>query len=692
MRTRVLVVMGLAACHPTNTLPSGNGPLLPNVQVKSLKPLEARSISRDARQAILFGTDDHDNSTVLPLSTPQQNVSVDALWLRPATDKQPAAGGITPTKLSTTPQTSPDVRIVITQKDTSIEEAQTRSSVWIAAAVAASTLNKDLSDYDFRADLGGPLDAASASGLFAAADLAAITGMPIDATVAMTGTINPDGTIGPVVGIPEKVAAAIEHGKKRVGVPIGTRMSRSEASGEMVDVVELAKQRGAEAIELADVHDAYRLLTGKDLPRPAPVTEADMAIDAETAKALDTKYTAWRQRLAVEWASLLQLDQAGRLPPALDHARDHAKRLADEAERLHAKGQHAAAYDRLVDAYVEAHVTSQTYDIVTKANAGKVNDAIAALQQATALGDQTKKAFEVIRAIQPKTLGGHLQMMSAFQTGLHGWNQERYAADTTRDAVDVLRKLSSATPAELGIPESQDAVVAAVMPAVRFATTARTDDERALEVLDFQKEDAINYLCSIPNMKRLATSFQTTALGATGYFEELYLAPLAQSWGAEMAQASSRFARLDPDYGAAFVAARITEWQGLPQDSRASWGESSFAWNILVLAATELAYYDSAQLIAKYYSLGVDTDGDGRIDRVENDKAFAALLDAAERTARANARQARVAAGAIPIQSRLAYQLAAVERDGSLDERLDALEQYWLASAYAQTAVMLARN
>jgi uncharacterized protein len=34
--------------------------------------------------------------------------------------------------------------------------------------------------------------------------LAAMTGTPIDPTVTMTGIINPDGTIGPVGGIPEK--------------------------------------------------------------------------------------------------------------------------------------------------------------------------------------------------------------------------------------------------------------------------------------------------------------------------------------------------------------------------------------------------------------------------------------------------------------------------------------------------------
>ena len=46
----------------------------------------------------------------------------------------------------------------------------------------------------------------------------------------------------------------------------------------------------------------------------------------------------------------------------------------------------------------------------------------------------------------------------------------------------------------------------------------------------------------------------------------------------------------------------------------------------------------------------------------------------------------------IPVQAKLAYQNALVDREGSPSDQLDALAQFWAASAYAQTAVMLARN
>ena len=84
--------------------------------------------------------------------------------------------------------------------------------------------------------------------------------------------------------------------------------------------------------------------------------------------------------------------------------------------------------------------------------------------------------------------------------------------------------------------------------------------------------------------------------------------------------------------------------------------------------------------------------GDGLKAFVEHDKAFLHVLAAAERSARASAHAARVATGAIPVQAKLAYQLASVERDGDLGDELDALAEFWASSAFSQTAVMLARN
>src|SRR5258705_5148575 len=103
--------------------------------------------------------------------------------------------------------------------------------------------------------------------------------------------------------------------------------------------------------------------------------------------------------------------------------------------------------------------------------------------------------------------------------------------------------------------------------------------------------------------------------------------------------ARRRIAMLKPAYLAALMPWRLPQADGLPQQLKASWGETSLPWGLMSLAGNELAYFETAALITKYYSLGVHTDhATGRPDQLEHDKAFANMLARAERTARASAR------------------------------------------------------
>jgi uncharacterized protein len=65
------------------------------------------------------------------------------------------------------------------------------------------------------------VDGPSAGAAITIAIIAAITDEDLNEGVYMTGTINSDGTIGPVGGIPEKATAAAESGARRFLVPEG---------------------------------------------------------------------------------------------------------------------------------------------------------------------------------------------------------------------------------------------------------------------------------------------------------------------------------------------------------------------------------------------------------------------------------------------------------------------------------------
>jgi hypothetical protein len=639
----VLAAALVVACGGTQHAPVVKEPA---PKVVTYSPLGIKADAKAANQAVILGTDDKSGSTVIPLPAAQSTVQIDGTTLVTAPNPEhavPVTGG---------------------------------ASVWASAVVAASALDKDVTDFTFSAT-GSDLDGA----LLAAGFLAAMTGAPIDDKATLAGTIHPDGTIAPVRGITETFLASIEKGKKRLGYPSGMRMVKS-TTGELVDLVALAKAHGAEAVEIGDVYAAYKLLTGKDLPAPLPVPAAEMALDKATADALEARYKDWQQRVAVEWSTLVQLDTAGRLPPVLVALRDYAKGYAEAAEGLHKRGLVGAAYSRMLAAWAFASATTHAYDVLSKVQSGNVKAAIEAVKALGNLDATTRGALEKIGVMRPATLGGHLAMIGAFEAAVRSTVFESMASTALDATTQSLESLSTLSRAQLGSPETADKVMSAVAPTVLYVARTTAEATLASEELEFENAQSVPYTCSLPDARRITTAFSSA--GAAG------LAHVDTLLDIKNDEMRNRVALYEPDYLVAYVASKLGT--GPLDDLKTAWGEQSLPWSLLQLAGSELAYGDAAQLIAKYAALGVHTGADGKIDSIEHATAFVHLLAAAERNARANARAAKIATGAIPVQAKLAYQLAMVERDGDLEDRLDALAELWTASAVSQTAVMLARN
>ncbi len=99
--------------------------------------------------------------------------------------------------------------------------------------------------------IGGP----SAGAAFTVLTYAELTNTRIDPSVAVTGTINSGGMIGPVGGISEKVIAARLNGFTRVLVPALEFSSSSVISG-------------IEVIPVWDIEEVIFYMTGKDVRMP----------------------------------------------------------------------------------------------------------------------------------------------------------------------------------------------------------------------------------------------------------------------------------------------------------------------------------------------------------------------------------------------------------------------------------------
>lgn len=161
-----------------------------------------------------------------------------------------------------------------------------QGSARLAAMVASDILGIDEKAYDFYyiIDISSPIiGGPSAGGALTVATIAAINKWPLKPNVVMTGTINPDGSIGPVGGIPFKLKAAaaknavlfmIPEGQSNVTVINTSTRSRgaliiSDEKEETVDVIKLGKELNVTVKEVNTIQEVVREFTGHEITKTA---------------------------------------------------------------------------------------------------------------------------------------------------------------------------------------------------------------------------------------------------------------------------------------------------------------------------------------------------------------------------------------------------------------------------------------
>ncbi len=156
-------------------------------------------------------------------------------------------------------------------------ELDTQASAEVAAYVAQRLAGTPLLFHDMVFSIRAPtviVGGPSAGAAMTVAAYAALTGKNPRTDVVVTGEIRPDGSIGPVGGLMEKLEACAEHGiriflipkgERYVRVPVVSKKRYSPAPGIVVvrtyteymtvDLVEEGKERGVKVVEVSDIHE-----------------------------------------------------------------------------------------------------------------------------------------------------------------------------------------------------------------------------------------------------------------------------------------------------------------------------------------------------------------------------------------------------------------------------------------------------
>jgi uncharacterized protein len=162
-----------------------------------------------------------------------------------------------------------------------LTKLDTQISTRFAKEIACDFLDTDCSRYDFfytitagSSIIGGP----SAGAAISLLTISLIEGISLDDNVAITGTINSGGVIGPVGGIEAKIEAADNEGMRKVLIPIGeyfdgsdvmetyqrVNQSVNQSINETANLNETKKKFNIKIKEAATLDEALYEFTGKN--------------------------------------------------------------------------------------------------------------------------------------------------------------------------------------------------------------------------------------------------------------------------------------------------------------------------------------------------------------------------------------------------------------------------------------------
>lgn len=618
--------------------------------------------------------------------TERREATVEAVWFRGPEGPQ-ASGGTSTVTVRIEPNGEGEASVGVIEEYAGGAGNMWRSAAWMAAFNASNALGYLLTDHEFLVRAGGHIDGPSAGMLITATMIAVMNGAALREDTTMSGTVNPDGSTGPVGGIPQKMQGAKEKGFTRFGYPVGGRNATDLKTGQVVDLEVFGRDLGVEVREIKDLRDAYAFMTDRELPEPTLANESDMGLDPDLRTRVKAKLMHWQSELQSELPGLEA--KIKKMPREVkQYILPIFARLEDElgdARRYEQSGLEVPAYQAYISVVAQFKVCLELVEFLDAMRRGqmdRVDQQIARLKAVE--GKVGALALELGVQARRKSIGGAVNGVAAFamynmtRAFMHLGNQHH------ANALDLVKRVR-----ERKLPRSKEALEAMVqemmLPVVYYSISDALT-QAARESMDFAPEEGRDLELDEDKLLRLAKAYGSAASAGLSYFESTVIEAAAESHKVSMAQARAHFQQLDGNYIVAPILAMIA---GRP--TALSGGIDKAETPFIRLAAGALAYIQTGGLVNKFYSLGYQPQQDGSTV-LGNRRALGSQLDLAKRAALAAAGDAQRHLGFIPATAKLAYEEARALREGDDEDKLTALTSYWLAAFWSNLAVTLARH
>ena len=622
--------------------------------------------------------------------TKRAEARVFAVWVRSNPRKQvdpEASGGTTEVSVRVEPNPRKEPSVGVIEEFATATGNQWRTSAWMAAFNASQAVGLTLVDHEFMIRAGGHIDGPSAGMLLTSTIMTLLRGDAILPNRTMTGTINPDGSAGPVGGIPQKLEGAKEKGIKIFGFPYGGRSQVNRKDGETVDLYDYAQKMGIEVREIRDLHDAYFFLTGKKLERPEPVAESEMDLDRDLHTKVRAKVLAWKSKVSGE-VPLIE-NRLKQLPKAIQDAAGGQIReglKAIEKGNAHEKSdQVTAAYTYFIQASAYFRIARNTMEFLDAFQKQDLNSMLNQIKSLRSVKDRLKALDMELEVIaRARTIGGRVNAVRGFTASVQAGAYAMVGDDHLGTGMALLEGMKGGKVPST--PENINKAVMELMLPITYYSAADALVEVAKDALALSSEEGTELFDpKKKGFEALARGYGSAAGAALKYFEALWTEQLAEHYGVTTGKVRNALFQQEHKYLQSYYAAIFAERADRILDRKPD------EINVLRLAAGAQAYVGAATLVNMYYSLGARRKKDGTIDLGQR-KALTFQLESARQKAREAASACKAGLGFIPSAARLDYQLAAALREGTDADKLDALENYWMSTFWSNLAVALSRD
>ncbi|MEZ5115242.1 MAG: S16 family serine protease [Candidatus Nanopelagicales bacterium] len=531
---------------------------------------------------------------------------------------------------------------------------QIRAASWSAVTVASLLTGAPVTG-TYRFTYTGYADGPSAGTLTTVAVLAAQRGITIDPKATMTGTINPDGTVGPVGGIPQKLQGAADNGFTTVLVPAGQRNDVDANTGNLVDLVELGKTLGVEVAEVANVYEAYSTLTGQTLPRSTG--SGSDRLDDEVYAKFKAQTGLALSRYGEDESRFLNLPDA--IQEALIDSALEAQGNAQRAQDLSDQGLQAGAFEAAWLGAAEMHAVVATgqalIDVVNGDLAATVNRVTGAQSAETDM----YALLDSLATYDPANISDAAALAFAYGQALDSYTLSVFAENQLAGISDAY---------DQGQIGDQEALTQLLVPLLYFEFAGSMVDY-GRSVFEVGRDLAGPAISDNVDLEGVADFFRKGADANWAAFNDVVIHSIAVQYEASDERVVTALADSDLE-----IAISLTQQQaidGLKQYIGA--GEPNAAYAQLGYAIGN--YARNALLLYKYYSNG-ELDEDFQLTGVKSERAFNASLDLGQEQLSSIVKVLQEK-GAQPAYQAALLESADIDRNGDVDDKFEALRYYW---------------